>query len=134
MLPVTQAKKSQAIVSDVDYRHLIHSYNYPPDSINLDLAKKSYALQSDVSNQIPSPPLRWKLKKIAKLSECFGNSQRCLRAFACGQEVMRTSPCGPSRAQPQQLERPGLACTPTLLPAGEATHLAESRVPLVKLE
>ncbi|XP_074192326.1 nebulin isoform X16 [Rhinolophus sinicus] len=48
MLTVTQAKKSQAIVSDVDYKHLIHTYSYPPDSINVDLAKKSYALQSDV--------------------------------------------------------------------------------------
>ncbi|KAF6115227.1 nebulin [Phyllostomus discolor] len=48
MLPVAQAKKSQAIVSDVDYKHLIHSYHYPPDSVPLDLAKKSYALQSDV--------------------------------------------------------------------------------------
>ncbi|XP_016061235.1 PREDICTED: nebulin [Miniopterus natalensis] len=48
MLQVTQAKKSQAIVSDVDYKHLLHNYSYPPDSVNLDLAKKAYALQSDV--------------------------------------------------------------------------------------
>ncbi|KAM8791377.1 nebulin isoform 17-T17 [Rhynchonycteris naso] len=48
MLPVTQAKKSQALVSDIDYKHVIHNYNYPPDSINVDLAKKAYALQSDV--------------------------------------------------------------------------------------
>nr|KAF6496667.1 nebulin [Rousettus aegyptiacus] len=48
MLPVTQAKKSQAIASDVDYKHLIHNYSYPPDSIPVDLAKKAYALQSDV--------------------------------------------------------------------------------------
>ncbi|XP_004674937.1 PREDICTED: nebulin [Condylura cristata] len=48
MLPVTQAKKSQAIVSDVDYKHILHNYSYPPDSINMDLAKKAYALQSDV--------------------------------------------------------------------------------------
>lgn len=52
MLPVTQAKKSQAIASGVDYKHLIHNYSYPPDSINVDLAKKAYALQSDVSNQV----------------------------------------------------------------------------------
>lgn len=56
MLPVTQAKKSQAIASDVDYKHLIHNYSYPPDSIPVDLAKKSYALQSDVSSQIFSIP------------------------------------------------------------------------------
>ncbi|XP_070097038.1 nebulin isoform X42 [Equus caballus] len=48
MLQVTQAKKSQAIASDVDYKHLLHNYSYPPDSINVDLAKKAYALQSDV--------------------------------------------------------------------------------------
>ncbi|XP_049628934.1 nebulin [Suncus etruscus] len=48
MIQVTQAKKSQAIVSDVDYKHIPHSYSFPPDSINMDLAKKAYALQSDV--------------------------------------------------------------------------------------
>ncbi|XP_042539421.1 nebulin isoform X2 [Dipodomys spectabilis] len=48
MLQVTQAKKSQAIVSDVDYKHVLHNYSYPPDSINVDLAKKAYTLQSDV--------------------------------------------------------------------------------------
>ncbi|XP_059116445.1 nebulin isoform X2 [Peromyscus eremicus] len=48
MLQVTQAKKSQALVSDVDYKHVLHNYSYPPDSINVDLAKKAYALQSDV--------------------------------------------------------------------------------------
>ncbi|XP_072817054.1 nebulin [Vicugna pacos] len=48
MLQVTQAKKSQAIASDVDYKHPLHSYSYPPDSVNVDLAKKAYALQSDV--------------------------------------------------------------------------------------
>ncbi|XP_036015157.1 nebulin isoform X36 [Mus musculus] len=48
MIQVTQAKKSQAIASDVDYKHVLHNYSYPPDSINVDLAKKAYALQSDV--------------------------------------------------------------------------------------
>uniref|UniRef100_A0A8C3WYP0 Nebulin n=1 Tax=Catagonus wagneri TaxID=51154 RepID=A0A8C3WYP0_9CETA len=48
MLPVTQAKKSQAIASNVDYKQLLHDYSYPPDSVNMDLAKKAYALQSDV--------------------------------------------------------------------------------------
>ncbi|XP_063115150.1 nebulin isoform X20 [Cavia porcellus] len=47
MVQVTQAKKSQEIASDVDYRHILHNYSYPPDSINIDLAKKAYALQSD---------------------------------------------------------------------------------------
>ncbi|CAK7305581.1 NEB [Vulpes lagopus] len=48
MLQVTQAKKSQEIASDVDYKHILHNYSYPPDSISVDLAKKAYALQSDV--------------------------------------------------------------------------------------
>ncbi|XP_062042673.1 nebulin [Lepus europaeus] len=48
MLQVTQAKKSQEIASDVDYKHILHNYSYPPDSVNVDLAKKAYALQSDV--------------------------------------------------------------------------------------
>lgn len=52
MLQVTQAKKSQEIASDVDYKHVLHNYSYPPDSINLDLAKKAYALQSDVSSSL----------------------------------------------------------------------------------
>ncbi|XP_075841353.1 nebulin isoform X16 [Microtus pennsylvanicus] len=48
MLQVTQAKKSQEIASDVDYKHVLHNYSYPPDSVSVDLAKKAYALQSDV--------------------------------------------------------------------------------------
>ncbi|XP_044525813.1 nebulin [Gracilinanus agilis] len=48
MLQVTQAKKTQALVSDVEYKNIPHNYSYPPDSINVDLAKKAYALQSDV--------------------------------------------------------------------------------------
>ncbi|XP_056649846.1 nebulin isoform X36 [Monodelphis domestica] len=48
MLQVTQAKKTQALVSDVEYKNVPHNYSYPPDSINVDLAKKAYALQSDV--------------------------------------------------------------------------------------
>ncbi|XP_060112958.1 nebulin isoform X4 [Heteronotia binoei] len=47
MIPVVQAKKTQAIASNADYKHLIHNYSYPPDSINVELAKKSYALQSE---------------------------------------------------------------------------------------
>ncbi|KAM6465183.1 nebulin isoform 38-T39 [Liasis olivaceus] len=47
MIPVVQAKKAQAIISDTDYRHRIHDYSYPPDSINVELARKANALQSD---------------------------------------------------------------------------------------
>nr|XP_009664794.1 PREDICTED: nebulin [Struthio camelus australis] len=47
MIPVVQAKKSQAIASNVDYKNIPHSYFYPPDSVNVELAKKAYTLQSD---------------------------------------------------------------------------------------
>uniref|UniRef100_A0A8C3S0Y8 Nebulin n=3 Tax=Chelydra serpentina TaxID=8475 RepID=A0A8C3S0Y8_CHESE len=47
MIPITQAKKSQAIASGTDYKHLLHNYSYPPDSINVELAKKAYSMQSD---------------------------------------------------------------------------------------
>ncbi|XP_077731101.1 nebulin-like [Canis aureus] len=48
MLQVTRAKKSQEIASAMDYKHILHNCSYPPDSINMDLAKEAYALQSDV--------------------------------------------------------------------------------------
>ncbi|XP_029766411.1 nebulin isoform X18 [Terrapene carolina triunguis] len=47
MIPITQAKISQAIASGIDYKHLLHNYSYPPDSINVELAKKAYSMQSD---------------------------------------------------------------------------------------
>ncbi|KAM4697895.1 LOW QUALITY PROTEIN: nebulin [Rhinophrynus dorsalis] len=48
MIPVTMAKKAQAIASNLDYKHPLHSYFYPPDSVSLSLAKKAYTLQSDL--------------------------------------------------------------------------------------
>ncbi|EMP38771.1 Nebulin [Chelonia mydas] len=47
MIPITQAKMSQAIASGIDYKHLLHNYSYPPDSINVELAKKAYSMQSE---------------------------------------------------------------------------------------
>uniref|UniRef100_A0A670IFX7 Nebulin n=1 Tax=Podarcis muralis TaxID=64176 RepID=A0A670IFX7_PODMU len=47
MIAVVQAKKAQAIVSNTDYKRLIHNYCYPPDSIPVELAKKANAIQSD---------------------------------------------------------------------------------------
>uniref|UniRef100_A0A8C0GSY1 Nebulin n=1 Tax=Chelonoidis abingdonii TaxID=106734 RepID=A0A8C0GSY1_CHEAB len=47
MIPITQAKISQAIASGIDYKQLLHNYSYPPDSINVELAKKAYSMQSD---------------------------------------------------------------------------------------
>lgn len=50
MIQVVQAKKAQAIVSNTDYKRLLHNYCYPPDSIPVELAKKANAIQSDVSS------------------------------------------------------------------------------------
>uniref|UniRef100_A0A8D2LQL7 Nebulin n=1 Tax=Varanus komodoensis TaxID=61221 RepID=A0A8D2LQL7_VARKO len=50
MVPIVQAKKAQEIISNADYKHIIHNYSYPPDSINVELAKKANLLQSDVSS------------------------------------------------------------------------------------
>ncbi|XP_062972627.1 nebulin [Elgaria multicarinata webbii] len=47
MIPVVQAKKAQAIISDTDYKRVLHNYSYPPDCISLELAKKANVLQSD---------------------------------------------------------------------------------------
>ncbi|XP_033020609.1 nebulin isoform X10 [Lacerta agilis] len=47
MIQVAQAKKAQAIVSNTDYKHLIHNYCYPADSIPVELAKKANLIQSD---------------------------------------------------------------------------------------
>ncbi|XP_067328664.1 nebulin isoform X26 [Anolis sagrei] len=47
MIPVLQAKKAQAIISDTDYKRLIHTYSYPPDSIPVERAKKANVIQSD---------------------------------------------------------------------------------------
>ncbi|XP_036401156.1 nebulin [Megalops cyprinoides] len=47
MMPVTLAKKSQAIASNAGYKQLHHHYLLPYDSVALDLAKKANMLQSE---------------------------------------------------------------------------------------
>ncbi|KAJ8255268.1 hypothetical protein GJAV_G00202940 [Gymnothorax javanicus] len=47
MMPVTQAKKSQAIVSNTGYKQPQHSHIIPFDSVALDQAKKVSLLQSE---------------------------------------------------------------------------------------
>ncbi|XP_072882764.1 nebulin isoform X34 [Hemitrygon akajei] len=47
MVSITAAKQSQAAVSNSNYRHLVHHYISPPDSINLVLAKNMMNIQND---------------------------------------------------------------------------------------
>lgn len=98
MLQVTQAKKSQEIASDVDYKHVLHNYSYPPDSISVDLAKKAYALQSDVSCGLLFPSLEGETgRDLARawplvLSEASAFCEEAWRYEGNGPLVLR-SPC-----------------------------------------
>ncbi|KAF7204368.1 nebulin-related-anchoring protein isoform X2 [Nothobranchius furzeri] len=47
MMDVIHAKKAQSLVSDHDYRLSLHNYTSLPDDMNLQAAKKAYALQSE---------------------------------------------------------------------------------------
>nr|XP_032807727.1 nebulin-like isoform X22 [Petromyzon marinus] len=47
MLQVVEAKKAQAMASDVDYKTRLHSYVLPPDYMTGQHARKAYDLQSD---------------------------------------------------------------------------------------
>ncbi|XP_078260444.1 nebulin [Rhinoraja longicauda] len=47
MVSITAAKQSQAAVSNIDYKRLIHNYISPPDSMNLAWAKNMMDIQSD---------------------------------------------------------------------------------------
>lgn len=48
MLEVAHAKKAQSLVSDQDYRLTLHQYTSLPNDMNVQAAKKAYALQSEV--------------------------------------------------------------------------------------
>ncbi|XP_069467951.1 nebulin-related-anchoring protein isoform X2 [Ambystoma mexicanum] len=47
MVNLVHAKKAQLLVSDLDYKHLLHHYTSLSDDMRLQSAKKAYALQSE---------------------------------------------------------------------------------------
>ncbi|XP_069835866.1 nebulin-related-anchoring protein isoform X2 [Dendropsophus ebraccatus] len=47
MVTLVQARKAQALVSDQDYRHLLHHYTALSDDLRLMTAKKAHQLQSE---------------------------------------------------------------------------------------
>uniref|UniRef100_A0A452HSJ4 Uncharacterized protein n=1 Tax=Gopherus agassizii TaxID=38772 RepID=A0A452HSJ4_9SAUR len=52
MLGFLLAKKCQSLVSDVDYRRILHQWTSLPDQTSIIQAKKVYELQSDVRNLV----------------------------------------------------------------------------------
>eukprot|EP00066_Takifugu_rubripes_P015396 XP_011604662.1 PREDICTED: nebulin-related-anchoring protein isoform X3 [Takifugu rubripes] len=47
MMEVAHAKKAQSLVSDQDYRLMLHQYTALPDDMKVQAAKRAYALQSE---------------------------------------------------------------------------------------
>ncbi|XP_067892361.1 nebulin [Heterodontus francisci] len=47
MVSITAARQSQEAASNINYKHLIHRYTIPPDSMNLELARNMMNIQSD---------------------------------------------------------------------------------------
>ncbi|XP_038645940.1 nebulin isoform X4 [Scyliorhinus canicula] len=47
MMNITNAKNSQAVASNCNYRHQIHHYTYLPDAMNLVLSRNMMNIQSD---------------------------------------------------------------------------------------
>ncbi|XP_044295117.1 nebulin-related-anchoring protein isoform X1 [Varanus komodoensis] len=79
------AKKSQQLISDVNYRQHLHQYTCDPEQLNLKHAKQAYRLQSDVKyksdlNWIKgigwTPPGSYKVemaRRAAELANAQGN-------------------------------------------------------------
>lgn len=48
MMEVAHAKKAQSLVSDQDYRLMLHQYTSLADDMKVQAAKRAYTLQSEV--------------------------------------------------------------------------------------
>ncbi|XP_006002862.1 nebulin-related-anchoring protein isoform X1 [Latimeria chalumnae] len=47
MVELVHARKAQSLVSDQDYKHMLHQYTSLPDDLKMQWAKKAYELQSE---------------------------------------------------------------------------------------
>lgn len=54
MINLVHAKKAQSLVSEQEYRQLLHQYTSLTDDVRLRCAKNAYKLQSEVIAKYPS--------------------------------------------------------------------------------
>ena len=75
MLGIVLAKKCQTLVSDVDYKHLLHEWTCLPDQNDVIQARKAYDLQSDVS--IPGMGSKHQKKVCEILTSVKDRESKC---------------------------------------------------------
>jgi len=54
MINLVHARKAQSLVSEQEYRQLLHQYTSLTDDVRLRCAKNAYKLQSEVIAKLPS--------------------------------------------------------------------------------
>lgn len=54
MIHLVHARKAQSLVSEQEYRQLLHQYTALTDDVRLQCAKNAYKLQSEVTAKCPS--------------------------------------------------------------------------------
>lgn len=59
MFDVVGAKKAQEIVSNTNYKNLLHHYTYLPDAMSVELTKNMMEIQSDVSENSCEQDFFW---------------------------------------------------------------------------